>query len=288
MISKLILVDGLACVYRSFYAIKGLSSADGTPVNAVYGFILQLEAVLRSIQPSHIGVLFDGGLCAERKQMHPDYKAQRPPMPDELQSQLPIINEFLDTLGMYWFLGEGIEADDAIASMVRQFRDDSDEVYVVTSDKDMFQLVDDKVRVLLPGKDKKLLDMDGVLAKTGVSPEQIVDWLAMVGDSSDNIAGVPGIGAKTAAKLLAEYGNLEGILENVELISREKIRNALSDSRDLLKRNVELITLKTMECGVDERELCYTPHFGAGLESFLSRLEFDSMVERLREGHFLR
>ncbi len=288
MINKLILVDGLACVYRSFYAVKGLSTADDVPVNAVYGFILQLESIIRQIKPSHIGVLFDGGLSPERKEMLPEYKAQRPPMPDDLKSQLPIINEFLDTVGMYWFLGEDVEADDAIASMVRQFRDQSEEIYVVTSDKDMFQLVDDRVRVLLPGKDKKLLDMDGVQAKTGVSPEQIVDWLAMVGDSSDNIAGVPGVGAKTAAKLLAEYGNLDGILQNLEHIPREKIRKSLDDSRAILERNVDLIELKSLECGVDERELVYMPHFGAGLESFLSRLDFDSMVERLKEGHFFR
>jgi len=289
MISKLILVDGLACVYRSFYAIRnGLSTDDGVPVNAVYGFILQLESVLREINPSHIGVIFDGGLSEERTEAHADYKANRPPMPDDLQSQLPLINEFLDAVGMFWFLGEGIEADDAIASLVRQFRDDCEELYILTSDKDMFQLVGDNVKVIIPGKDRKILDEAGVLAKTGVSPWQVVDWLAMVGDASDNIPGVPGVGAKTAAQLLDEFGSLDRILENTASIKREKIRNSLLSSREILARNVDLIALKNVECGVAESELAFTPHFGTGLEAFLAKLQFDSMVERLKEGHFLR
>ena len=288
MINKLILVDGLACVYHSFYAIKGLTTADGVPVNALYGFIMQLESVLREVKPSHIGVLFDGGLSPERTSIHKEYKAQRPPMPDELKSQLPLINEFLDTVGMYWFLGDDVEADDAIAAMAWQFSNDAEQTYIVTSDKDMFQLINDKVCMILPGKDRKIMDIAGVTEKTGVSPAQIVDWLAMVGDSSDNISGVPGVGAKTAAKLLQEYGSLTGIMQNVESISREKIRNSLIQSKEILKRNIELITLKDVECGVDERELVYTPHFGAGLEAFLTRMEFGSMVERLKEGRFLR
>jgi DNA polymerase-1 len=288
MINKLILVDGLACVYRSFYAIRELSTSDGTPVNAVYGFILQLEAVLRDLKPSHIGVLFDGGLDSGRTEAHPEYKAQRPPMPDELKSQLPIINEFLDTLGMYWFLGEGIEADDAIAGMVAQFETDTDELFIVTSDKDMFQLIDEKVKILLPGKGKRIMDHDGVVAKTGVRPDQIVDWLSLVGDSSDNIPGVPGVGAKTAAKLLGEYGTIDGITKNLAGVTREKQRKSLADSTEIMQRNIELVTLKEIQCGVDEGELRFTPHFGAGLEAFLANLEFDSMVERLKEGHFLR
>lgn len=286
--NKLILVDGLACVYRSFYAVKGLTRADGVPVNALYGFILQLESVLREINPSHIGVLFDGGLSEQRTAILPDYKAQRPPMPEELKSQLPLINEFLDAVGMYWFLADGIEADDAIAAMVWQFADVAEETYVVTSDKDMFQLINDKVSMLLPGKDKKMLDVAGVIAKTGVEPAQIVDWLAMVGDASDNIQGVPGVGAKTAAKLLQEYGSLDGIMQNVDSIGREKTRASLIASKEILRRNVELITLKDVNCGADEQELVYRPHFGAGLEAFLTRMEFGSMVDRLREGHFLR
>ena len=144
------------------------------------------------------------------------------------------------------------------------------------------------MKLILPGRDKKILDEAGVLGKTGVSPWQIVDWLAMVGDSSDNIAGVPGVGAKTAAKLLDEHGSIERIMENIESVSREKIRTSLLESRGIMERNVDLIRLKDVACGVDERELVFTPHFGAGLESFLARLEFDSMVERLKEGHFLR
>jgi DNA polymerase-1 len=288
MINKLILVDGLACIYRSFYAIKGLSTSEGVPVNAVYGFILQLESVIREIKPSHIGVMFDGGLNDDRMALLPEYKAQRPPMPDDLRNQLPLINEFLDEVGMFWFLGEGVEADDAIASLCQQFRNQAEELYILTSDKDMFQLIGDNVKMILPGKDKKILDEGGVMGKTGVSPWQIVEWLAMVGDSSDNISGVPGVGAKTAAKLLDEYGSLDRIIENADSIKREKIRRAILDSRDVLKRNVELIALKNVECGVDESELQFTPHFGAGLESFLTRLDFGSMVDRLKEGQFLR
>jgi len=287
MIDKLILFDGLACVYRSFFAIKELSTAAGVPVNALYGFILQIESVIRDLSPSHVGVVFDGGLSAERMHIHPDYKAHRPEMPDHLRSQLPLINEFLDALGIYWFLGDGIEADDAIASMVHKFRAESESLYIVTSDKDMFQLVDEKVKILLPGKDRKIMDADAVAAKTGVGPASIVDWLSMVGDSSDNIPGVPGVGAKTAAGLLSQFGTIEGILGNLDSVSREKIKGSLSASRDVLIRNVELVRLKDIECGVELDELLYKPHFGAALESFLERMDFGSMVERLRDGHFL-
>lgn len=287
MIDKLILFDGLACVYRSYFAIRELNTSSGTAVNALYGFILQMESVIREMNPSHVGVVFDGGLSAERTQIHPEYKAQRPEMPDNLRSQLPLINEFLDALGVFWFLGEGIEADDAIASMARRFKPDCASVYIVTSDKDMFQLVDDKVRILLPGKDRKIMDSEAVKAKTGVGPNGIVDWLSMVGDPSDNIPGVPGVGAKTAAGLLSQFGSLEGILGNLNMITREKIRGSLDASREILTRNVDLVRLKEIECGVELDELLYKPHFGAGLESFLQRMEFGSMLERLRDGHFL-
>lgn len=287
MINNLILFDGLACVYRSFFAIKGLSTSAGIPVNALYGFILQMESVIRELKPSHVGVVFDGGLSSERIEIHGDYKAHRPPMPDELRSQLPLINEFLDELGVYWFLGDGIEADDAIAAMVHGFKDDVEAAYIVTSDKDMFQLVDDKVRIFLPGKDRRIMDAADVTAKTGVGPSSIVDWLALVGDSSDNIPGVPGVGAKTAASLLAQFGSVEAMMGNLDAVSRDKIRDSLANSRGILERNIELVRLKNIQCGVVIDELLYKPHFGAGLESFLNRMEFGSMVERLRDGRFL-
>lgn len=288
MIDKLVLIDGLACVYRAFYAIRNLNAEDGSPVNAVYGFILQLESVIREIRPTHLGVCFDGGLSESRTSLHDGYKAQRPEMPEDLKKQLPLINEFLDAVSIYWFLGEGIEADDAIASMVRQFRENCAELYIVSSDKDLFQLVDRNVSVFLPGKDRKVMDPDAVREKTGVRPDQIIDWLAMVGDASDNIPGVPGVGAKTAAALLDEFGSLPAILGNLENIKREKIREALQSSREILKRNVELVTLKDVDCAVDEQELLYSPVLGSDLQEFLKKLDFGSMLDRLMKDHFMR
>ena len=209
--STFLIIDGTAVAYRAFYAIAGLTSPSGQPTNAVFGFIRMLRQLERNLRPTHRVVVFDGGLPAERVEKCPEYKAQRTPMPDDLRSQFKPMEEFLESARIPAVRVEGQEADDVMATLTRQARAQGWDVVMATSDKDMFQLVTDHVRLVAPSKANEQMGPKEVFEKTGVWPEKVVDWQALTGDTVDNIAGVPGIGAKTAARLLTinPYGILK-------------------------------------------------------------------------------
>lgn len=288
MNSRFILFDALACLYRSFYAIKQLSTRAGVPTNAVYGFIRLVQQIMSQRQPGYICVAFDGGLPKERLELHEGYKAQRPPMPEALRSQLPLVEEFLCVSGIKWLRREGAEADDIIATLAGKFRDKVDEILVVTSDKDAFQLVDLKTKIMNPAGSHEIWDADWVKNKTGVSPSGIVDWLSLVGDSSDNIPGVPGIGTKTAADLLGRFASLEGIYEHISEISSQRIRTSLEASRDIALRNRKLVKLQDgLDLQVDLDGLMPGPQDTGRLMALYEKLEFKSLLEKLRNSEFL-
>ena len=192
--SRLLLVDGHAYAYRAFHAIRQLSSPTGAPTNAIYGFIKVLAKMQVQLAPSHLLVVWDGGLAAERMAALPEYKSQRPPMPDSLEKQIAALNRYLDAANIANSCQEGVEADDWIASMARQGVVAGLAVVIASSDKDFLQLVSPRVGLLNSNdKSEKIWTAEDVRAKTGVAPEQIVDWLSLIGDSVDNIAGVPGV-----------------------------------------------------------------------------------------------
>lgn len=240
---RLVLVDGYGQIYRNYYAIRGLSAPGGQPTNALYGmarFMLSLDAAL----PHDFGALvLDKGRPAHRLALLPEYKATRPPMPDDLRSQLEPIRAWAQASGWPVLQSEGFEADDLIAAVVAACADR--EVAIVTHDKDLGQLVRPGVCLMQSGPKGALdrLGRDEVTAKFGVPPEQIRDYLALVGDTVDNIAGVPGVGAKTAAALLQRFGSAEGILEHLAEIDRPAVREALTAAAEILRRNVRLIAL---------------------------------------------
>jgi len=207
----LLLVDAMAGIYRAFYAIRNLSTSAGEPTNAVFGFVRMLRQLETWWEPSHVVVVFDGGLPEERMTLVPEYKAQRAPMPDDLRAQIPRIEEFLDLYGVPRVRVLGEEADDVMATMVRTAEEDAESVLLATSDKDLYQLVNETVKLVRMSGEQGLMGREEVIEKTGVPPEKIIEWLALVGDSADNIKGVPGVGPKTAAKLLTEHGSLDGI-----------------------------------------------------------------------------
>jgi len=240
---RMTLIDAYGQIYRSFFAVRGLTNKKGEPVNALYGiarFLLGLE----ENQPSEFGaVAFDKGKCRRRCELLPEYKAQRPPMPEDLRSQIAPIKNWLEAFGWPMLEQEGIEADDLIAS-VAALREDC-RVDILSYDKDLMQLVNDQVHILQPDKNSAwvTLGQAEVEEKFGIRPEFIIDYLAMLGDSSDNIRGVEGVGAKTAAKLIQQFGPIENIFAHLEEAGSARLQENLQQSRELLLRNRELIRL---------------------------------------------
>jgi DNA polymerase-1 len=243
MPEPIILIDGYAHIYRTFYAIRELSNARGEPTNALYGMIRLLMKIDQEMPSSLGAVVLDKGRCTRRLAIRPEYKGTRKPMPDPLRQQVPLIREAVSWLGWPMLQWEGREADDLIAGIVSTRGEHP--VRILSGDKDLAQLVDADVTLVTPGGKGAWTNLgpEDVNAKFGVPPTAVRDYLALVGDSSDNIIGVPGVGAKTAAKLLNEFGSIDGILANLDSIAAKRTREALAGSADLLRANRELTSL---------------------------------------------
>ncbi len=226
---RLLIVDGHAYAYRAFYAIRSLSSPSGAATNAIFGFIRMLGKIRAKVQPTHLAVIWDGGLAAERMTLLSDYKAHRPEMPPALEGQLDEIVDYLRAAGVFSYKKESAEADDCIASIATQAEAAGMEVVIASSDKDFMQLVTSRVHLLNPHeKTDALWGAEEVKRKTGVEPTQIVDWLSLTGDAVDNIPGVPGVGAKTAANLLTQFRSIEELYRRLEEVRSEALREAPS------------------------------------------------------------
>ena len=241
---KLLLIDAYAWIYRSYYAVRPLSSSKGVPTNAVLAmmrFLLKLEDEFPGCDGAFV---FDLGKSALRIELAPDYKANRPPMPDDMKPQIPLIRELIHAFGWPFVEYEGYEADDLIAGLVRAFPEP--EIRIVSGDKDLSQLIDARVEMLTPSKDGRDLVVRGekeTLEKFGVPPSAIADYLALVGDTSDNIPGIEGVGPKTAAKLLTEFGSIDAMLDAPERIEKESLRKKIVDGAERLALNRKLVRL---------------------------------------------
>ncbi len=242
----LILIDGSSWLYRAFHALPPLTNAKGEPTGAVYGMGNMLRKLLREYAPDHIAVIFDPRGKTFRNEIYADYKANRPPVPPELSSQFPVMRELIEALGLPVLQIDGVEADDVIGTLATRARAAGRQVLVVTGDKDMAQLVDDKVQLLDTMKNR-VTDAAAVIEKFGVRPEQIIDYLALVGDTSDNIPGVPKVGPKTAAKWLGEYGDLQTIIDKANEVGG-KIGENLRNSLEILPMSQDLATIR---CDLD-------------------------------------
>lgn len=245
-----LILDGTAVAYRAFHAVQDLSAPDGTPTNALFGFVRLLKQMEKHWQPAKTIVVFDGGSPPSRMNLCPHYKAQRAPMPDALRVQFELIEEFLDASGTPHLRLPNEEADDVIATLAVRASESGCSVRIATSDKDLMQLVTPSIWLVAPTKDAKVLDPPGVKEKTGVKPEQIVEWLALIGDSADNLPGVSGIGPKTATKLLEEYGSLAGIWAALDSLPSDKMRERLREGRHVAEINVQMMTLDLAVQGV--------------------------------------
>ncbi|NPA12878.1 MAG: 5'-3' exonuclease [Aquificae bacterium] len=242
MEKKLILIDGSSYLYRAFYALPPLTSPSGIPTGAVYGFVRIVSKLLKEYSPEYIAVVFDLPSKTFRHETYTEYKANRRETPDQLKVQIPIIKEILKLWGIKILEMEGYEADDIIATVSKMAKENGFNVLIITPDKDMTQLIDSQINILNPITNE-VINTEKVEEKYGIKPSQFVDFLAIVGDSVDNIKGVKGVGEKTAKKLLNQYGSIEGIYQNIESL-KPKLKEAFLEAKDRLEENRFLVKLK--------------------------------------------
>jgi DNA polymerase I len=284
-VDRLLIIDGHAYAYRTFHAIRELRAPDGQPTNAIYGFVKMLAKMRTDVAPTHLLVVWDGGLSAERLAVLPEYKAQRPAMPDDLRPQLDGIAGWLQAANVASFCRTGVEADDYIACLARRAAGKNVPVIIASADKDFMQLVSPRVGLLNPNDKSGTIWTDGrVRDKTGVEPSQIVDWLGLMGDTVDNIPGVPGVGPKTAAELLQRFGSVENLFARLDEVKSEKLRAALRDSADVVRRNRELVRLRDdLPCEFSPAELAEKPADAARLRGLYRRWGFKGLLAALEE-----
>ena len=283
MTDTIALIDGMYLIFSSFYANRNMRTLRGEPTGAVYGFVTRVEKLIRDFRPASILVAFDSREKTFRHEMYDEYKAKRLEPPEELIRQLPQIREFLDLRGIDQVEIPGYEADDIIAVLSRYRRWKDHQILIFSADKDLFQLVGGNVFLYHP-RLKRKMDARDIKDSFGVSPEQIVYYLSLVGDSSDNIPGIPGIGEKTAKKLIETYDNLDELLRNRDRLD-EKIKKKIDSSRDLLEMSTRLVDLSAIpdfdhEITVGRFENNIQPE----LLDFYRKLSFNSLLKDLESG----
>jgi len=241
--SHLFLVDGSGYLFRAFHALPPMTRPDGTPVNAVYGFTNMMMRLFEGSDADHLAVIFDAGRVTFRNEIYDQYKAQRPDPPEELIPQFGLVRDAVRALNAPSIEIENYEADDLIATYAKQAVEKGWRVTIVSSDKDLMQLVNDHVEMLDPMKNRTIRAPE-VMEKFGVGPDKVVDVQSLAGDSVDNVPGVPGIGIKTAAQLITEYGDLDALLARAEEIKQPKRRQSLIDFADQARISRDLVRLK--------------------------------------------
>lgn len=275
-------VDGTALAYRSHFAFinRPLTTQDGQVTSAVFGFILGLRRIVEALSPDALVVVFDPPGPTFRHEMYDAYKAQRERMPDDLRSQLPFIERWLEASGIPHLAVPGYEADDVLATLGLRAAADGMEARIVSNDKDLLQVVGDHLSVVQLGKSSeppRVMDPDKVQEVFGVAPAQIVDYLALTGDSSDNVPGVPGVGKKTAAKLLAEHGTADALLDAADGMKKGKLRENLLAARDGLAFSRDLVTLRTDVQVAEPGAFRATRDDPAALDDLYEELDFQSL-----------
>ncbi|MBE9552438.1 MAG: DNA polymerase I, partial [Proteobacteria bacterium] len=279
------LVDGSGFIFRAFHGLPPMTRPDGTPVKAVYGFVTMLMKLLSETDADHIAIIFDAKRKNFRNDIYPEYKAHRPPPPDELIPQFALIREAVEAFNLPAIQMEGYEADDLIATYAKQAVAVGADVTVVSSDKDLMQLVSDKV-IMYDAMKNREIDAAGVVEKFGLGPDKVVDIQALAGDSSDNVPGVPGIGVKTAAQLIEEYGDLDAVLARAGEIKQPKRRENLIEHAELARISRELVRLKDdvpVEHALDGFGVKQPDH--DTLIAFLAEQGFKSVIARVEAAH---
>lgn len=280
---SLLLIDGNAIMHRAYYALPPMTTAKGIPTNAIYGFFGMLHGSILSFKPQYLIVCFDTPAETFRQKMYKEYQANRPSSSDDFKTQIPYIRRLLDVAGIRRIEQEGYEADDVIGTLARRFKKKA-HVLILTGDKDIMQLVDDQVSVITPLigiSSSKTYGVDDVVAKLGVLPGQIPDYKALAGDPSDNYKGAKGIGQKTAVSLIKQYGTIENLYTEINMIPKKKIKNLLLESKDdviMMKKLATIVTDLDLDITLQEAEF---HAFNPEMKHVLEELQFYSLIKRL-------
>lgn len=278
--NKLVLIDGNSLINRAFYATPPLSAKDGTPTNAVYAFVNMLVRIIGDIKPRYMLVAFDRKEPTFRHQMYADYKGTRKPMPEDLRPQIDLMKKVLDTMGISRYEQAGIEADDIIGSMAKRYKGDT---IIITGDKDSFQLVDETTSVYFTRRgitETEIYSNENFKEKTGIEPIQIIDLKSMMGDSSDNIPGIAGVGEKTALSLVEKYGSLENLYSHIDELSG-KLKEKVENSKDIAYLSKTLATINVkLDIPVKDEDMGYSFPFGAATKKLFIDLDFKNVLRR--------
>ncbi|MBS3994231.1 MAG: DNA polymerase I, partial [Alkaliphilus sp.] len=282
---KIIIIDGNSLINRAFYALPLLSTKEGIYTNAVYGFTNMLYKIIEDYGPNYITVAFDRKAPTFRHVEYDAYKAGRKKMPEELAQQFPILKEVLEALRIHKIEIDGFEADDLIGTLVEHSENKGFNSIVVTGDKDALQLASNMTKILITKKGISSLDVydtNEIIEKLGITPDQIIDLKGLMGDKSDNIPGVPGIGEKTALKLITEFKSIENILNNLDKVPNKKMREKLEEhaSQALLSKRLATI-VKDVPVEIDFEELRYKQPDYQRLVSIFNKLEFHSLLRKI-------
>ena len=280
---ELYLIDGHSYAYRAFYALGRLSTSGGKPIGAVYGFFNMLFKVIIEKKPEHLAFAFDYPAPTFRHKKFKEYKIHRPRMPEDLSGQFPLIKEIIAAMNIPIIEKEGFEADDILATLARKFESEFT-VFIITGDKDIFQTVNSKTKIINTHKDNLTYDEEKVKEKFGVSPGQIVDFIALAGDSTDNIPGVPGIGPKTALALIEEFGNLENLYKNLAGVKSKRARELLLLHRTQAELSQELAHLDTrVPIEIEPEDLLWNKFDRKKVKEIFAGLEITRLSKRLEE-----
>ena len=280
MKSKLIIIDGSSYFFRAFFAIQHLSNSKGFPTNAIYGFTTMLLKVLDVEKPENLVIAFDTPKPSFRKELYSEYKANRESPPEDLVVQIPEILKVVDAFQIKRMQQEGAEADDVIGTLCERAMKEGYQVDIITGDKDLMQLVNRDVTLYDTMKDKRV-GPEGVVEKFGVKPEQVVDFLALMGDASDNIPGVTGIGEKTAAQLISEFGSLENLYQNLDKIKQDKRRETLKAEKKMAFLSQKLATVKRdLDLDWDWEDCKYRGPNPSALQKLFEEFEFSQLMKR--------
>ena len=285
-----VLVDGSSYLYRAFHAFPPLTNSAGEPTGAMYGVLNMLKSLISQVQPSHIAVVFDAKGKTFRDEMFEQYKSHRPPMPDDLRKQIQPLHDIIRALGIPLLVIEGVEADDVIGTLAVAASKANQKVLISTGDKDMAQLVDDNI-MLINTMNNTLLDRDAVIEKYGIPPELIIDYLALMGDSADNIPGVAGVGEKTALGLLQGIGSMAEIYANLDKVAELPIRGAkklgdkLLAEKEMADLSYRLATIKTdVALDITPEQLTLGASNNDQLTEYFGRYEFKRWLNEVMNG----
>ncbi len=280
---QIVIVDGYSFLFRAYHSMPPLSNPNGIPVGAVYGFTSMIMRLLKDVKPSHIVVVFDSGSKNFRHDIYPEYKANRPPAPEDLIPQFPLVRDAAKALNISILEMEGYEADDVIATLANKALEKQEEVLIVSSDKDLMQLVNSHTHMYDAIKNKTIGEKE-VEEKWGVKPSQMLDMLAMVGDSADNIPGLPGIGPKTAAQLLNQFESWERIYESSPLIKQNKRREVIQAGKEIVALSKSLVKLKDdLSLSLSFNDLKSRNIDAEELQKFLDTHNFKSLLARAKK-----